>query len=189
MSEYTLSVAVHKLKKQYGMQDAAYLIFADLKAAGWATSDAWAVAFNGHGLNWPKAELLREMAKLEALDSVQARIAAVRGEDKGKSDDDGISAEELAKETSKEKILKKLVIAEKKAKYGSPEWLKIISLEADYNKIKQDEIDTENNTIHYFLPIDYPQSCEQCLLFKAHPAPTPPTTPTIPTTPTTKQRP
>lgn len=165
MSQYPLSIAVHKLKKQYGMSDEAYLIYADLRAAGWSQSDAWNVAFQGKGLNWPKPELLKEMNRLEALDSVQRRIAEVRGERDAKAKSDDISAEELAKETSKEVILKKLVTAEKKAKYGSPDWLKIISLEADYNKIKQDEIDKENNVVHYYIPARYPTSHKDCLLF------------------------
>ena len=110
----------------------------------------------------PPAELEREMNKLEALGSVQRRVA----EQQEKSRGDEISPEELAKETSKETILKKLVRAEKKAKFGSTDWMKIVALEADYNKIKQDEIDTENNTVHYYLPKDYPTCKEDCLLFK-----------------------
>jgi hypothetical protein len=121
-------------------------------------------SFQGQGLNWAKAELLREIEKLEALDSVQARIADVQGTNSPRNDE--ITAEELAKETSKESILRKLVAAEKKAKKGSPDWLKIVSLEADYNKIKQDEIDVENNTVHYYVPINYPTSCKNCLLYK-----------------------
>lgn len=163
MTQYTLSVNVHKLKKKYGMSDTAYLIYADLRAVGWSQSDAWAVAFNGYGLNWPKAELLKEIAKLEALDSVQTRIAELQGAAEKKRGE--LSAEELSRETSKEVILKKLVVAEKKAKYGSPDWLKIISLEADYNKIKQDEIDKENNVVHFYLPVNYPTSHLDCLLY------------------------
>ena len=158
---------VHRLKKQYGMAAPEYLIYADLRACGWSQTDAWAVAFQGKGFNWPKAELVREMAKIEALDSVQARIAAVQGRNKdAQKNDNALSSEELASETSKETILRKLVIAERKAKYGSPDWLKIVSLEADYNKIKQDEIDTQNRLIHYYLPVSYPRSCRECLIFQ-----------------------
>lgn len=164
MSEYTLSAYMYKLKKQYNMADISYLIYADLRAAGWGKGDAWSVAFQGQGLNWAKAELIREIEKLEALDSVQARIADVQGSSTPKNDE--ITAEELAKDTSKEAILRKLVAAEKKAKKGSPEWIKIVALEADYNKIKQDEIDVENNTIHFHLPVNYPTSCKNCLLYK-----------------------
>lgn len=164
MSEYTLSAYMYKLKKQYNMADISYLIYADLRAAGWGKDDAWSVAFQGQGLNWAKAELIREIEKLEALDSVQARIADVQGSSTPKNDE--ITAEELAKDTSKEAILRKLVAAEKKAKKGSPEWIKIVALEADYNKIKQDEIDVENNTVHFHLPANYPTSCKNCLLYK-----------------------
>lgn len=164
MSDYTLSVAVHSLKKKYGMSDPAYIIYADLRAAGWAQHDAWAVAFNGKGLTWPKAELQKEIAKLEALDSVQTRIAELQGRNAPKTEE--ITAEELTKETSKESILRKLVAAEKRAKKGSPDWLKIVSLIADYNKIKQDEIDTESNTVHFHLPVQYPNRCEECLIFQ-----------------------
>lgn len=164
MSEYTLSAYMYKLKKQYNMADISYLIYADLRAAGWGKGDAWSVAFQGQGLNWAKAELIREIEKLEALDSVQTRIADVQGSSTPKNDE--ITAEELAKDTSKEAILRKLVAAEKKAKKGSPEWIKIVALEADYNKIKQDEIDVENNTVHFHLPVNYPTSCKNCLLYK-----------------------
>ena len=165
MSQYTLSIAVHNLKKKYGMSDASYLIYADLRAAGWSQSDAWHVAFQGLGATWPKAEFLKELAKLESLDSVQKRIAELQGRrDEAAKASEEITAEELARETSKESILRKLVAAEKRAKKGSPDWLKIVSLEADYNKIKQDEIDKENNVCHFFLPVNYPTSCHDCLL-------------------------
>ncbi len=164
MADYTLTVTAHTMRKKYGMSETAYLIYADLRACGWSQYDAWAVAFNGKGLNWPKAELVKEMNKLEALDSVQKRMAELQNT--GTENSGGISADDLAKETSKENILRKLVIAEKKAKYGSPDWLKIVSLEADYNKIKQDEIDKENNVIHYYLPANYPQRCRDCLIYQ-----------------------
>ena len=82
------------------------------------------------------------------------------------SDKEELTPEELAKATSKEKILKDLVLAQRKAKYGSPEWLKIVAAIADYNKIKQDEIDTDNNTVMYYLPVSYPTRCSDCLLNK-----------------------
>ena len=166
MAQYAFSIAVNNLKKKYGMSDPAYLIYADLRAAGWSQADAWNVAFQGKGLNWSKAELLKEMNKLETLNSVQSRIADLQGKAQQKDKDDDISPEELAKETSKETILRKLVYAEKKAKYGSPDWLKIVQLEADYNKIKQDEIDKENNVVHFHLPVNYPTKCSECLLYQ-----------------------
>lgn len=165
MSQYTLSANITKLSKKYAMADAGYLIYADLRAVGWSKNDAWNVAFQGLGLNWPKAELLREIEKLEALGSVQKRMADVQGI-KSSSEQEEITPEELARETSKEKILTDLVRAKRNMKEGTKEWTETTKLIADYNKIKQDEIDTENNTIHYYLPISYPRKCSECLLFK-----------------------
>lgn len=163
MSEYKLSVAAHKTKMKYGMKEAAYLIYADLRAAGWAKGDAWAVAFQGIGLNWPKNQYLAEIEKLENLESVQTRIAELQGR---KHDNGELTPEELAKATSKEQILTDLVIARKSMKPGTKEWFEATTRIADYNKIKQDEIQTEDSVVHFFLPVNYPTSHEDCLLFK-----------------------
>lgn len=144
------------------MKSPEYMVYADLRAAGWSMRDAWSVAFNGEGLNWDKAELEREMNKLESLASVQKRISDLKGQNQS----DTISQEELIKATSKEEILRNLVIAQRKQKFGSPDWQKTTAMIADYSKIKQDEIDTENNTVLYYLPVSYPRTCVDCLLFK-----------------------
>lgn len=148
------------------MASPEYKIYADLRAAGNAMRDSWAIAFQGYGFNWPKETLEREMNKLESLESVQKRIAEVQGKKAKNEDAEELSSEELAKATSKEQILKDLVLAQRKAKYGSPEWLKIVASIADYNKIKQDEIDTENNVVHYYIPLLMPRCCEDCIIFK-----------------------
>lgn len=154
MEGYSLSVNAIKRSKSYKMAVPEYLIYSDLRAAGWTQHDAWAVAFQGKGLNWTKAELDREMSKLETLDSVQNRIAELRGEKKEK-DKEGLTPEELAKETSKETILTELILSKRKMKEGSKEWIEQVKLIADYSKIKQDELQTEDTTIHFFLPERY----------------------------------
>lgn len=163
MQGYTLSVAVRTKAKNYGMKSPEYLIYADLRAAGWSQRDAWMVAFQGAGLNWNKAELEREMNKLESLDSVKRRIADIQG----KAMEDKLSPEELAKATSKEQILTDLVVARKKMKEGTKEWTEQTRLIAEYARIKQDELQTEDTTVHFFLPEDYPNSCSECRLFKS----------------------
>ena len=166
MEGYTLSVNFLKQAKQLKMASPEYKIYADLRAAGNAMRDSWAIAFQGYGFNWPKDTLEREMNKLESLESVQTRIAEVQGKKAKNENAEELSPEELAKATSKEQILKDLVLAQRKAKYGSPEWLKIVASIADYNKIKQDEIDTESSVIHYYLPLSLPRTCSECILFK-----------------------
>ena len=163
---YTLSIDTYKKAKAFKMKDPRYYIYASLRGSGMSMRDSWAIAFQGYGFNWPKGELEREMNKLESLESVQNRIAEAQGKKAKNENAEELSPEELAKATSKEQILKDLVLAQRKAKYGSPEWLKIVASIADYNKIKQDEIDTENNTVLFYLPASYPRMCSDCLLFK-----------------------
>ena len=164
---YTLSVDTYKKAKALKMKDPRYYIYASLRGSGMSVRDSWAIAFQGEGIGvWEKSFLENEMNKLEAQESVQKRIAEVQGKKVKNENSEELTAEELAKATSKEQILKDLVLAQRKAKYGSPEWLKIVASIADYNKIKQDEIDTENNVVHYYIPLSMPRCCEDCIIFK-----------------------
>ena len=163
---YTLSVDTYKKAKALGMKDPRYYIYASLRGSGMPMRDCWAISFQGEGFNWPKETLEREMNKLESLESVQTRIAEVQGKKAKNENSDELTQEELIKATSKEEILRNLVIAQRKQKFGSPEWQKTTAMIADYSKIKQDEIDTENNTVLFYLPVAYPRTCSDCLLFK-----------------------
>ena len=163
---YTLSVDTYKKAKALGMKDPRYYIYASLRGSGMPMRDCWAISFQGEGFNWTKDVLEREMNKLESLDSVQKRIAEVQGKKAKNENSEELTQEELIKATSKEEILRNLVIAQRKQKFGSPEWQKTTAMIADYSKIKQDEIDTENNTVLFYLPVAYPRTCSDCLLFK-----------------------
>ena len=163
---YTLSVDIRKKAKALGMKDVRYYIYASLRGTGISMRDAWSIAFQGQGLNWDKAILEREMNKLESLESVQKRIAEVQGKKAENIAEDSVTPEELAKATSKEQILKDLVIVKGKYKPGSKEWTEAVKMIADYNKIKQDEMQSEDTTCHFYLPINYPRGREDCYLFK-----------------------
>lgn len=163
---YTLSVDTYKKAKALKMKDPRYYIYASLRGSGMPMRDCWAISFQGEGFNWTKDVLEREMNKLESLESVQKRIAEVQGKKAKNENADELTQEELIKATSKEEILRNLVIAQRKQKFGSPEWQKTTAMIADYSKIKQDEIDTERTTCHFYLPVDYPSDCQSCLIFK-----------------------
>lgn len=163
---YTLSVDTYKKAKALGMKDPRYYIYASLRGSGMPMRDCWAIAFQGEGLNWEKSFLENEMNLLEAQESVQKRIAEVQGKKAKNENSDELTQEELIKATSKEEILRNLVIAQRKQKFGSPEWQKTTAMIADYSKIKQDEIDTENNVVHYYIPLSMPRCCEDCIIFK-----------------------
>ena len=161
---YNLTADLIRKSRTYGMADVHYMIYADLRACGWTMRNAWMVAFNGQGTNWTKDMLEKEMNRLEALESVQKRIEDVKGERTREKED--LTPEELAKETSKEKILKDLVIARRRYKEGSKEWTEQTKLIAEYSRIKQDDIQVEDTTVHFHLPVSYPNRCEECLIFK-----------------------
>lgn len=163
---YTLSVDTYKKAKALGMKDPRYYIYASLRGSGMPMRDCWAISFQGEGFNWTKDVLEREMNKLESLESVQNRIAEVQGKKAKNENSDELTQEELIKATSKEEILRNLVIAQRKQKFGSTEWQKTTAMIADYSKIKQDEIDTENNVVHYYIPLSMPRCCEDCVIFK-----------------------
>lgn len=163
---YTLSVAVHKKVKALGMKDPRYYIYASLRGSGMGIRDSWAIAFQGYGFNWSKDVLEREMNKLESLESVQKRIAEVQGKKAENIAEDELSPEELAKATSKEQILADLVIARRRMKEGSKEWGDYTKMIGDFAKIKQDELQTEDSTVHFFLPCNFPTGKNDCVLFK-----------------------
>ncbi len=163
---YALSVDTYKRAKALKMKDPRYYIYASLRGSGMSMRDSWAVAFQGYGFNWPKATLEAEMNKLESLESVQARISEIQGKKSANIAENELSPEELAKATSKEQILTDLVIARRRMKEGTKEWTEQTRLIAEYARIKQDELQTEDTTVHYYLPMDYPADCQSCLIFK-----------------------
>ena len=163
---YNLTPDVYQKAKKLGMKDVRYYIYASLRGSGMSVRNSWMIAFQGTGCNWSKDALEREMNKLESLESVQKRIAEVNGIRDENSGDD-LTPEELAKATSKEEIMKNLVIAQRKQKLGSPEWQKTTAMIADYSKIKQDELQTEDTTVHFFLPCNFPTGKKDCILFKS----------------------
>lgn len=163
---YTLSLDIYKKVKALKMKDPRYYIYASLRGSGMSVRDSWAIAFQGEGFNWPKDVLEREMNKLESLESVQTRIAEVQGKKAKNESADELSPEELAKATSKEQILTDLVIARRRMKEGTKEWTEQTRLIAEYARIKQDELQTEDSTVHFYLPINYPTGKNDCLLFK-----------------------
>lgn len=163
---YTLSVDTYKKAKALKMKDPRYYIYASLRGSGMPIRDSWAIAFQGEGLNWEKSFLENEMNLLEAQESVQKRIAEVQGKKAKNESADELSPEELAKATSKEQILTDLVIARRRMKEGTKEWTEQTRLIAEYARIKQDELQTEDSTVHFFLPCNFPTGKNDCVLFK-----------------------
>lgn len=166
MSEIIFTQTFQRKAAGYGLKDARYLCYAAMRASGIGINDAWNLTFQNAGLTWDKNRLKAEQQKLENLEGVQLFISELKKERENKSQIDEISADDLAKATSKEKILSDLLKARNLTKPSSKEWIDITSKIADYARIKQDEIKEEDTTIHYYIPVNYPKTCKDCLLWQ-----------------------
>lgn len=137
------------------------LIYADLRRSGWQKGDAFYAAFHHmysleQGVT--RSQQRQLIKQLENDVHIKARINDVEVKE--------LSGAELAKETSKEKVLSDLVLAKKGTKEGSKEWIDLTKMIADYTKIKQDDIKTDEQPIRYYLPVNYPKSCKDCLIMQ-----------------------
>jgi len=144
------------------------LAFADLVAVGWEPSDAFIVAFH-KGSTWVKRALKEEVQKLLDNEHVKNRIDETRSvlsqrqKDAIKNTTNKEREDVLGAAMSKEQMLYDLQTAKSGMAVGSKEWLDTNKLIVDVTRMKQDEVKDENQTIHYYLPVDYPMSCEYCL--------------------------
>ena len=166
MSEIIFTQTFQRKAAGYGLKDARYLCYAAMRAAGIGINDAWNLTFQNAGLTWDKNRLKAEQQKLENLEGVQLFISELKKERENKSQIEEISADDLAKATSREAILSDLLKARKLVKQNSKEWLDMTAKIADYARIKQDEIKEEDTTIHYYLPVNYPKTCKDCLIWQ-----------------------
>lgn len=142
--------------------------FADLVSLGWEPADAYVVAFR-KGSTWVRKALRDEVEKLLALEPVKERIAAnkrVLTERQKAAVRQTANKERAAvvdTAMSKEQMLYDLQTAVATMQVGSKEWLDTKKLIVDVTRMKQDEVQTDNNTIHHFLPVLYPTGCQDCL--------------------------
>ena len=143
------------------------MAFADLIAVGWDIKDAWRIAIN-KGLAWTPAALKAEREKLFNLGAIQDRIASTKRQLRESQIEaiaqkkNELDRRDVQKATSKEAMLTELVAAKQNMEIGSREWLDTNKMIADINRLKQDEIKTEDNTIHYYIPLQ----CHECPLYQ-----------------------
>lgn len=144
------------------------MAFADLMAAGWSPEDAFKTAFR-KGSTWIKNAFDAEVAKVRDNERVIDRMEKTKGElssvkreaAKGVPKDDRTAIVDAA--MSKEQMLFDLQTALVGMSPGSKEWLDTKKLIVEVTRMKQDEIKQDDTTVHYFLPVQYPTSCQDCL--------------------------
>lgn len=165
--EAEVSQKTAKLAKQFKMT-AEEMAFADLLAVGWEPEDAWAVAIR-KGVTWAKSARKEAIAQLQNSPAVIERIDFTKAVLKKSQIEAVKNTNKTERQTiidaalSKEQMLFDLQEALMGMARGSKEWLDTKKLIIDVTRMKQDEVKDENNTIHYYLPVNYPVSCEYCL--------------------------
>lgn len=165
--EFELTQKTERICKSTKLSAEA-LAFADLCAVGWEPSDAYIVAFR-KGSTWIKKALRQEVEKIMQQTNVQNRIAETQ---RVLSERQKEAVRQTAKKErnavvdtamSKEQMLYDLQTAKAAMQVGSKEWLDTNKLIVDVTRMKQDEVQQEDSTIHYFLPVQYPTGCKDCL--------------------------
>lgn len=144
------------------------MAFADLIAAGWTPDDAFIAAFR-KGSTWIKQAFNAEVDKQRNNEHVIERISKTKGvisdkkmeAAKGVEKNDRTAIVDAA--MSKEQMLYDLQTALAGMSPGSKEWLDTKKLIVEVTRMKQDEIKQDDTTVHYFLPVQYPTSCQDCL--------------------------
>lgn len=140
------------------------LAFCELVAAGWEPNDAYMAAYH-KGATMDDAYLSSVVSELLGKNEIMAQIGQSKDDKKArktqkakeKIEDEGFSVDNV----SKEKMLRELFEAKEGMDIGSKEWLDTQKMIADITRMKQDEVKTEDTTIHYFLPL----KCPECPLF------------------------
>ena len=167
-----VSTKIHKTTKEYGLSDPKLLAYADLRAAGWSPEDAWSAVIR-KGETWQKKVLKNEQNKLEANDGIIKRIQDTKSvlkeaeikrltegtKKKLNSDDKAL----LTRATDKESKLIELQKVLDSLTPGTNEWIKVNQQIIEVSPMKKEEVKTEDDTIHYFLPIAYPNGAATCI--------------------------
>lgn len=146
------------LAKKYSLSPNE-LAFVDLCIAGFDKRDAYIIAMH-MGESWTPDALDKEARLLLALPGSKQRIRESKSGVQTPTDEED-QEENIIEALSKDNMLKDLYYARKKMKRGSKEWLDVNKMIADITRMKQEEVKTEDTTVHFYLPL----TCHRCSLY------------------------
>lgn len=171
--------ALLKECKKLKLRTPMHKVFCDLVLAGWEKEDAYGFS----GLWNPTYSTLMNIqdmnrlltddqgvvayidAKVKEIEALKkkAKRASVEDEKAKEAVKAEISEIDMATELSKEMQLKELLIAKQRFAVGSKEWLDVKKMIADISRVKTENIETEEDVVHFYVPIQ----CHQCALYEA----------------------
>lgn len=159
--------------KKLKLKTPMHKVFCDLVLAGWEKEDAYAFSglwnptystlMNIQDMN----HLLKEdqgvvsyidmkVKESEALKKKAKKAAAE--EERARDEEKEI---DMVTELSKEAQLKELLTAKSLHPVGSKEWLDIKKMIADISRVKTENMETEDELVHFYVPIQ----CHNCSLY------------------------
>lgn len=170
------SNALLKKCKTNKLKTPMHKAFCDLILSGWEKEDAYAFSglwnptystlMNIQDMN----HLLKEDAGVvEYIESKVKEQEALKKKAKKaieQAEKQELSEIDMATELSKEAQLKELLSAKALHPVGSKEWLDIKKMIADISRVKQDDIQDEEDVVHFYVPIQ----CHNCSLYLAQKA-------------------
>lgn len=166
-SEFIYQPKTVKLAKELELNPDEMAVI-DLIAAGWDKDEAFKLVYRV-GFAWDKAALNSEVKKILEKEGAKKRRRKTKKALDKETVEDAEMSQPVAEmnfmdKVSKENTLRELVRAKEKMELGSKEWLETTKMIADINRLKQDEVKTEDTTVHFYLPLQ----CHQCSLYKAN---------------------
>lgn len=138
------------------------LACADLMSCGWSLSDVWAVCVRT-GYTWSKQSLRKAQEEMSESPKFIERLNSM----KSRGIIDGgvtVSDTSLSDATSKEALIRSLLTSRSSFSIGSKEYIDATMKIADLTNAKREENKTEEELIHYHLPL----KCSMCSLKRAH---------------------
>jgi hypothetical protein len=162
-SDYIYPAKVVKEAKVYDLNPDE-LAIADLVSCGWPKETAFTLVYRV-GMAWEPKALSTEASEILNKTGAKKRRKENKERVEGTGDSKLKTGEkDILSSLSKENMLLDLAKARQKMVPGSKDWLDINKVIADLTRMKQDEVKTEDTTVHFYLPMQ----CHQCALYATH---------------------
>lgn len=157
--------------KKFKLPNPQVKAFCDLIVAGWSREDAyifsglWNTTYSTIMNHQDMEKLITQNQNVSLYidERVKEKEAAKRKAKKAEEEEIKVEdvSIDMTTELSKETQLKELLIAKGKHPVGSKEWLDIKKLIADLSKVKNEDLQEEDEYVHFYVPIQ----CHSCSLY------------------------
>ena len=163
MIEYSRKLNTEAKKAKISIVEKA---MADLMALGWKETDAYIVTGQLKPVlsdQYNNDQLMKTVTDTAFAKYLKLRSAAVKRGTETETASEGEPPEEtrlLTKEDVLQQMLKTAFTLHK----TEPKRVEILAKYADLQQMKKDEVQEEDRTVHYYLPL----SCRNCELYQKH---------------------